>query len=42
MANRNGYILLRNFLLMFVIAGKLEEMGRRERRLQQLLDDINL
>jgi len=31
-ANKNGHILLRNCLLMHVIAKKLEETGRRERR----------
>jgi hypothetical protein len=39
-ASRNGHILLRKCLLMHVIAGNLEETERRERRLQQLLDDI--
>jgi hypothetical protein len=39
-ANQNGHILHRNYLLKHAIEGKIEEMGRWDRRLRQLLADL--
>jgi len=40
-----GYILHRNYLLKYVIKGRIERriyvMGRRGRRCKQLLDNLN-